>query len=252
MEMACGALDLPPLPGTERLRLRLPGLAPAGPGLGEMALGGYAWWAGGAGTAPAALLLHGWGQDAAALRGPAERLCAGGWHAVSLSLRGWRGSGGCDDYGRSGPGDTLAALAWLAARPRVAGLHLLGFSMGGLVALLTAARQPPSLRSVTAVSAPADLRAVYRDTAYHTVRAYYDAVFTPEQWAEASPLEHAARLTLPTRVAVGGRDRMCPPRPARALAEAAPQARLLEFPEMEHEPGEAQWAAIVAAMLEEG
>ncbi|OLV15916.1 alpha/beta hydrolase family protein [Deinococcus marmoris] len=166
---------------------------------------------------------------------------AAGWHALSLSQRGWRGSAGCDDYGLSGPADLGAALEWLTGQPGVKGpLVLLGFSMGGLSALLSVSvpgGQVSCATHVVAVSAPTDLRAVYDTSSLRFLRRCYDAILTPEQWREGSVVTHAARLNVPTLVVVGAYDR-----------EAA-GVQPLEYADMAHEPDEAQWAVIVRELV---
>lgn len=231
---------LPPLQHPEEVeRLSLP--------VRDIQLGGYAWWR--AEPAPAALLFHGWGQSAADMETVARAFFDGGWHAVSLSSRGWPGSGGQDDYGRSNVQDTDEVLAWLGAQPRVTARHLLGLSMGGLIALLTATRGGERPSSVTAVSAPTDLREVYRTTAFGGVRRYYDAVFTPTQWDEGAPMHDAVRLSVPALIVVGGKDRMVIPALGRRYAEAS-GAELLERPEMDHLPTDREWPEIAHAVME--
>jgi len=228
-------LSLPGLPDAARLTLPL----------GDVTLGGYVWHQ--PEPAPTVLLLHGWGQDAADMATPARLLHAAGWHALSLSLRGWRGSGGCDDYGRSGPGDLEGVLAWLEAQPWVTSTTVLGLSLGALVALLAAAQgQRPG--RIVAVNAPTDLRGIYDTTSSGTLRRYYNAVLTPEQWVDGSPLTHAERIGVPTWVVVGGEDRLCPPALGQAFAVKA-EARLLEVPGMGHVPDVAEWRRIVRETL---
>lgn len=229
-------LSLPDLPDAARLILPLEGVT----------LGGYVWWQ--PRPAPAALLLHGWGQDASALAVPARLLHARGWHALSLSLRGWRGSSGCDDYGLSGPGDTRRALAWLAAQPWVTSTAVLGLSLGGLIALLMAARESGA-RAVVAVNPPTDLRRVYDSTASRVLRAYYDAVLTDAQWQEGSPMHAARQLQTPAWVVVGAEDRICLPSLGRDYARAS-GAGLLEVAGMGHVPEEGGWAATLQGTLE--
>ncbi|EYB68443.1 hypothetical protein DEIPH_ctg023orf0032 [Deinococcus phoenicis] len=228
-------LDLPPLPGAAALTLPLE----------DVTLGGYFWAQ--PQSAPAVLLLHGWGQDASHMAHPARLFRAAGWHALSLSQRGWRGSSGCDDYGRSGAGDVRRALAWLGQQPRVTSTLLLGFSMGGLVALL-AASAPCAARGVVAVSAPTDLRRTARTTALGILRRYYDVVLTERQWVEGSPLHHAAHLGVTALIVVGTEDRFCPPEEGRSYA-AATGARLLELPGMAHQPTGEEWRLIVGETL---
>lgn len=233
--MVVPGLDLPALPDAARLTLPL----------GDVTLGGYLWRQ--PDPAPAALLLHGWGQDASDMAAPARVLHAHGWHALSLSLRGWRGSGGCDDYGRSGPGDLGRVLAWLEGQPWVSSTAVLGLSLGGLVALLGAAQGHQPGR-IVAVNAPTDLRGIYDTTSSATLRRYYNAVLTPEQWRDGSPLTHAERIAGPTWVVVGGKDRLCPPVLGQAFAARA-EVRLLTVAGMGHVPDEGEWRQIVGKTL---
>lgn len=225
-------LELPDLPDAARVSVDA----------GDVTLGGYAWWQ--PGGAPAVLLMHGWGQDASSMATPARLLHARGWHAVSLSSRGWLGSGGCDDYGRSGPQDTARALDWLAGQTGVTHTVLLGFSMGGMLALLTTSTQDTRASAVVTVSPPTDFRRVYAATTLGALRRYYDAVFTPEQWHEGSPLTHAGTQRLPNLLVVGERDTFCPPVEGRSYAQAA-GGELLSLPDMAHQPTDEEWAVIV-------
>lgn len=241
--MEVPGLSLPDLPGAALLTV-----PPREDIPGDVTLGGYLWRQ--PRPAPAALLLHGWGQDASDMATPAWLLHAAGWHALSFSLRGWRGSGGGDDYGRSGPGDTGRALAWLKAQPWVTTTAVLGLSLGGLVALLAAAQGHRAERTV-AVNPPADLRGVYAGTSSGILRRYYDAVLTPEQWVDGSPLTHAEQIGGPTWLVIGPEDRICPPELGRTLAARA-GARLLEVPGLAHVPDGEQWARVVGETLTAG
>ncbi|MFC4427590.1 alpha/beta hydrolase family protein [Deinococcus navajonensis] len=237
--MTIPGLSLPELPDAEQVNFS----GPVG------VLGGYFWRQ--AAPAPVAVLLHGWGQDAGAMAGPARELHRAGWHALSLSQRGWCGSAGCDDYGRSVSTDLRVPLAWLTRQAGGSGpVVLLGFSMGGLGALLTASAPETSLVThVVAVSAPTDLRAVYNSSSAGLLKRCYDAVLTPDQWHEGSPLSHAHGLRVPALVVVGTEDRLCPPEIGRQYALAS-GARLLEYPGMAHVPDEPQWASVVADTLQ--
>ncbi|MDL2344063.1 CocE/NonD family hydrolase [Deinococcus sp. MIMF12] len=233
--MRVPGLELPDLPDAAQLTVPC----------GDVTLGGYLWRQ--PDPAPAVLLLHGWGQDASDMATPARLLHSAGWHALSLSLRGWRGSGGCDDYGRSGPGDLGRVLAWLEAQSWVTSTAVLGLSLGGLVALLAAA-QGHRVGQTVAINAPTDLRGIYDTTSSATLRRYYDAVLTLEQWVDGSPLTHAGRIGGPTWVVVGGEDRLCPPVLGREFARVS-GAELLEVTGMGHVPDGAQWARVVGETL---
>lgn len=226
---------------------RLPEIAGALPvtvDVGDVELGGYTWW--NDRVAPAVLLLHGWGEDASTMAPVAQQVQSRSWHAVSISLRGWPGSGGVDDYGLSASQDIGAVLTWIRRQPRVSSILVLGFSMGGLMAALAAADQKPGmLAGLTVVSAPSDLRSFYRDTAYEGVRQYFDATLQPTQWRDCSPLAHAQNLTHPMLVVTGTQDSMTPPEQGRKLAVAAPNARLLEITQMRHHPSPQEWERIL-------
>lgn len=226
---------------------RLPDISGARPvylALGDVELGGYAWW--GDGVAPAILLLHGWGEDASSMAPVARQVRSRSWHAISISLRGWPGSSGLDDYGLSASQDIGRVLAWIRRRPRVASIVVLGFSMGGLMAALAAAdQQQGELAGVTVVSAPSDLISFHRDTAFSGVRRYLDATLRIDQWQDSSPMSHAHRLVHPMLVVVGSQDSMTPPEHGVRLAQAVPTANLLEIERMGHRPSPQDWERIL-------
>lgn len=211
---------------------------------GDVELGGYTWWDDS--VAPAILLLHGWGEDASTMAPVAQQVRSHGWHAVSISMRGWPGSGGVDDYGRSAAQDIGRVLAWIRGQPRVSSIVLLGFSMGGLMAALAAAEQERGeLAGLTVVSAPSDLISFYRDTAYCGVRRYLDATLQAHQWRDSSPLTHAESLVHPMLVVAGTQDSMTPPEQGQRLAKAIPNARLVELDQMGHHPSSEDWQRIL-------
>lgn len=226
---------------------RLPEIAGTPPitlDVGDIELGGYAWWVDH--VAPAVLLLHGWGEDASTMAPVAQQVCDRSWHAVSFSMRGWPGSGGVDDYGLSASTDIGSILSWIRRQPRVSSTVLLGFSMGGLMAALTAVDQEPgSLAGLTVVSAPSDLKTFYRGTAYQGVRRYLDATLRPSQWRGSSSLTYAQRLDHPILVVTGAQDPMTPPEQGRQLASAAPNAKLFELKGMGHRPSSQEWNRIL-------
>ncbi len=95
---------------------------------------------------PAIIVLHGWAQPgvlgAARVEGTARRLSEQGYVTLALSMRGWPPSSGWDDCGTRQPDDVAKAADWLAALPGVNAdsIGVLGFSLGGQVALLSGAR----------------------------------------------------------------------------------------------------------------
>ncbi|MFD1730195.1 alpha/beta hydrolase family protein [Deinococcus malanensis] len=113
---------------------------------------------------------------------------------------------------------------------------------------MTATTQDTPATHVVAVSAPTDLRRVYETASLNILRRYYDAVLTPEQWQDGSPLTHAHTLKVPALLVVGTEDQVCPREEGRSFA-AASGARLLEIGGMAHEPREPDWSAIVQETL---
>ncbi len=123
------------------------------------------WQAGARHASPALLLVHGLGSSDAAgyVLASGQLAFARGWHVVRMNLR---GAGDSEDlcprlYNSGVDGDVLVVLHALAREvPRLA---LLGFSLGGNLALLAAsrgaARLPTAVAAVVAVSPPVDLAA---------------------------------------------------------------------------------------------
>lgn len=210
----------------------------------DVRLAGYAWWAAGVANAPTVLVLHGWGEDASTLAPVARQIRKRGWHAVSISLRGWRGSTGIDDYGLSAAKDIGRVLEWIRQRSHSGPTLLLGFSMGGLMAGLAAAEQE-DLTGLVVVGAPAHLPSFYQDTEFGGVRRYFDATLLPRQWHDSSPLTHADRISVPMMLVTGGKDTMCPPEQGRRMAGAVANGRLFHLPEMEHYPSPVEWEQIL-------
>ena len=237
---------LTPHPTGTTVLPRLPGAVPVLLEFEDVQLGGYSWWRDR--QAPAILLLHGWGEDASTMAPVARQVLDRGWHAVSISLRGWHGSTGVDDYGLSASLDISRVLAWIRWQPEVSGIVLVGFSMGGLMAALAAANQPAgALDGVVLVNAPAELRSFARDTAFGGARRYLEKTLQPRQWQDSSPLNHADRLSHPLLVVVGTEDTMTPPDQGRRLADAAPASALFEVAGMGHHPTHGEWAQILEA-----
>lgn len=237
---------LTPHPTGTTVLPRLPGAVPVLLEFEDVQLGGYAWWRDR--QAPTILLLHGWGEDASTMAPVAHQVLDREWHAVSISLRGWHGSTGVDDYGLSASHDISRVLAWIRRQPDVSGIVLVGFSMGGLMAALTAADQPAgALDGVVLVSAPTELPSFAQDTAFGGVRRYLEKTLQPRQWQDSSPLHHADQLVHPLLVVVGTEDTMTPSDQGRRLACATPASALLEVTGMGHHPTSGEWAQILEA-----
>ena len=189
------------------------------PGHG-VTLGGY-FFKPQTGTAPypALVLLHGFASHAHAMVGLARAASANGYAALALSLRGWLGSDGESDQGLRQPLDVLAAIDWLARRPMVdrTRLALVGASMGGQVALLTAAHKPP-IRAVASFYAPTDLAAWYKANPF--VRDYLDDLCGPAGLPVRSPVLRVAQIDVPVLLVHGARDENVPVAQTSAMEEA--------------------------------
>ena len=168
---------------------------------------------------PAVVLLHGFAGHAHNLVGLARRASANGYAALALSLRGWLGSEGESDQGLRQPLDVLAAIDWLARRPLVdpARIGLVGASMGGQVALLTAAHKPP-IRAVASYFAPTDL-ATWRE-GNPFIRDYLDDLCGPEGLPVRSPLLRVAQIDVPVLLIHGDRDENVPVQQTLAMAQS--------------------------------
>jgi non-heme chloroperoxidase len=92
---------------------------------------------------PPVLLLHGGGQTRFAWGGTAQQLAAGGWHAISMDLRGHGESAWSPekDYSTDAFVDDVRAVAEQLAAPPV----LVGASLGGIASLLAEGESHPAL-----------------------------------------------------------------------------------------------------------
>jgi dipeptidyl aminopeptidase/acylaminoacyl peptidase len=117
------------------------------------------------GPRPGIVVVHGWESNRGRTLAHVVYLHAAGFHCLVFDVRGHGGS----------PSETLpinvpefaedaaAAAHWLAARPEVSAVGVLGHSMGGAGVIVAAAREP-MIRAVVSVSAPADLVRMTRQT----------------------------------------------------------------------------------------
>lgn len=128
---------------------------------------GRAWWQGGE-ARPTALVIHGVGgtSESNYVVRAARGLYRAGMHVVRITLRG-AGEGRAHArrmYHAGMSADPRRVVEHLAADPRVASVGVLGFSLGGNVALKMAGewgdRAPKKLAALATVSAPLDLVAV--------------------------------------------------------------------------------------------
>jgi uncharacterized protein len=240
--------------------------APAGPSLpGWLIPAGTA-------TAPGVVLVHGWESARDRLLPHAQFLHAAGFHVLIFDVR------GC---GENPPealpvsvgefaADTRAAVAWLASRPQVSCVGVVGHSMGASGALVAAAADP-TIVAVVALSTPAAPERLTRQTfrlanlpipspiawplAWLTTRVYLRP--RGHRVADVSATNAVRRITAPVLLVHGTDDAIVPLHDLSRLAAARRRAQpdavtgVLVIPEGRHswlyEFGE--FRAVVAGFL---
>jgi alpha-beta hydrolase superfamily lysophospholipase len=114
---------------------------------------------------PAVAIVHGWESNRGRSMAHIRYLHAAGFHCLVIDVRG-HGDNRPEKLPVNVPefaADAAAAARWLAARPDVSAVGLLGHSMGG-AGVIVAAASEPTVRAVVALSAPADLVRMIRHT----------------------------------------------------------------------------------------
>src|SRR5258708_7622356 len=161
----------------------------------------------------------------------AERIAReSGWAALTFAYRGTSTSEG--DFSIDGwLADTRAAVDVLAARPDVSSIWLVGFRLGGTIAVVTAAGDD-RVRGLATFAAPASLREWVRDPAWFLEYARRGGVLRsegypadPVAWTRAisnlDPLEAAQRISpRPWLVVHGSDDDVVSVEDARRLASS--------------------------------
>jgi len=173
----------------------------------------------------------------------ARYLNAAGFHCLVIDVRG-HGDNPPEELPISVPefaADAASAARWLAARPDVSAVGLLGHSMGGAGVILAAAAEP-SVRAVVALSSPADLVRMTRRTFEMAEIRVPGPLATPLAYLTAMvlliPRRHsiddadaclaASRYRGPLLLLHGEDDRGVPPAHLELIAEAARQTRIAE------------------------
>jgi fermentation-respiration switch protein FrsA (DUF1100 family) len=190
---------------------------------------------------PVVVVMHGYRGEKSDVLGMSTALWRAGFDVLLFDFRG---------RGRSAPApftmglweaaDLAAALDWIGERVRAPRVGLLGFSMGGVVALLGGA--DPRVKAIVADSAFPSQRAVLLHAAERDARRFLRGwvpgrAFLPamEWWHRRSgkpafdaiaPVDRLADLAgTPLLFIHGERDHWIPPEMARRLVEAAPEPR---------------------------
>jgi dipeptidyl aminopeptidase/acylaminoacyl peptidase len=168
-------------------------------------------------------------------------------------MRGWPPSGGREDCGLEQPDDVAKATDWLLSRPSVRpdGVGVIGFSLGGQVALLAAARSS-RIKTVAAYYPVTDLQRWQKTTSHSGIRDYYIPQVCgtgPSQ----SPVNVANKITAPVLLVHGDRDTRVPIEQSERMEEALRRANrdveLLRVPGAGHgftiSQSEEAWASVL-------
>ncbi len=195
----------------------------------------------GAASAPAVVVMHGWGANASLMQGCLAPLHAAGLGVLLLDAR-------CHGRSDGEPFTSLprfaedieAGLAWLADQPLVdpKRLAVIGHSVGAGAALLTATRHS-EVRAVVSISAfahphevmlryLASYRIPYPVVGWYALRHVQKVIGA--QFDAIAPLRSMAHISSPVLLVHGREDEMVPLNDARRLLAAGRpgSVRLLE------------------------
>jgi len=173
---------------------------------------------------PAIIVLHGWARPgvpgAARVEGTARRLSEQGYVALALSMRGWPPSSGWDDCGTAQPDDVAKAADWLATLPGVDSdsIAVLGFSLGGQVALLSGTRSA-RIKAIIAYFPITDVQR-WGDTTSNTGIRYFYVPLVCGTGNQNSPVHVADQIHAPVLLIHGDRDTEVPTEQSLKMQEA--------------------------------
>jgi pimeloyl-ACP methyl ester carboxylesterase len=200
--------------------------APGGPRL-------HAWFIPVEGSAPAVVVLHGWGGNASLMLPLAPHLHRAGFHSLFLDVR----NHGLSDRRRfvSMPrfaDDLDTAVGWLNGREEVTTIGVVGHSVGAGAAILSASRGG-SLHALVSVSAPADPGALMHEQMASLPRPVRAAALgliqraIGQRFDEFAPRNRIPLAQAPILLVHGALDEVVPIENLRQLAAARPDAEVL-------------------------
>lgn len=201
-----------------------------------------------AGPRPGIAIVHGWESNRGRTFAHVRYLHAAGFHCLVFDVRG-HGDSPSETLPINVPefaDDAVAAARWLAARPEISAVGVLGHSMGGAGVIVAAAREP-LIRAVVSLSAPADLVRMTRKTftmaEMHIPRPIAGplalitaaVLMAPRRHSidDASALVAARRYRGPLLLIHGAQDHGVPVEHLELIAQAATGARAPEDPPVE-------------------
>lgn len=180
---------------------------------------------------PAVVLLHGWGSAASDLLPAAPGLVEAGLSTLLLDARGHGRSQDVDFMSMPRFAEDLGVgVTWLRQHPSVDPdrIAVIGHSVGAGACLLAAARDPgiSGVVAIAAMAHPAELIRSSRGlrpappwVADRVLTTIEDTI--GHAFDSFAPINTIARVTAPTVVVHGTRDRTVPPRDAARLVDAA-------------------------------
>jgi pimeloyl-ACP methyl ester carboxylesterase len=161
---------------------------------------------------PAIAIVHGWESNRGRSMAHARYLHAAGFHCLVIDVRG-HGDNPPEEMPLNVPefgADAAAAARWLAARPDVSAVGLLGHSLGG-AGVIVAGASEPAVRAVVALSSPADLVRITRETFEMAERHIPRPVATPLAYLTAAVLVVPRRHSIDDASACVAAARYCGP-----------------------------------------
>jgi dipeptidyl aminopeptidase/acylaminoacyl peptidase len=197
---------------------------------------------------PGIVIVHGWESNRGRSLAHARYLHAAGFVCLLIDARGHGGNPpemlpvNVPEFAD----DAAAAARWLAARPEVSVVGMLGHSMGGSAVIVAASREP-LVGAVASVSAPADLIRMTRKTFEMAGMRIPDPIAWPlatitatvllaprrRTLAEASAVIAAGRYRGPLLLVHGAGDRGVPVEHLELIARSAADAREEHAPPVE-------------------
>lgn len=193
----------------------------------------HGWFVPVPGSAPAVLVVHGWGGSAALMLPFAPELHRAGFHAFFLDVR---------NHGQSEPDrfvsmprfadDIEVALDWLEQHPEVTTIGVIGHSVGAGAAILSASRGP-SPDALVSVAAPADPGDLMRELMAKLPRPVLGAVLAVVQriigarFEDFAPRHRIPLIDSPLLLVHGDADAVVPVASMHELAAAQPRAEVL-------------------------
>jgi alpha-beta hydrolase superfamily lysophospholipase len=197
---------------------------------------------------PAIVVVHGWESNKGRTFAHVRYLHAAGFHCLVFDARG-HGDSPEETLPVNVPEfaeDTAAAARWLAERPDVSAVGVLGHSMGAAGAIVAASHEP-EIAAVVSLSAPADLVRMTRKTFEMAGWNIPELIATPLAWftaaillvprrhsvEEASAVVAASRYKGPLFLIHGAQDRGVPVAHLEIIGRAAASHRDEDDPAVE-------------------